>query len=299
MNTDYDKILVDCRASAVLYRFLSTQRKKQTVLLPVNICSIVSIIVKKAGFDVEYVDISPIDLCADEENILNKLNKGKGKYSGILYNYTYGLEIDKTDFFKLIKANYDNIWIIEDKCSNVPVFESSSFVDLTLYSTGYAKQVDLDCGGFGILHSIIDEKETTTTKFEIEIDKKNYNFSTYSFSGSAKNYFNSIENRIPDILKHKKKLNCIYMENLPNEIQMENCFNNWRFHVLIDKKEEIIKKIFSEGLFVSNHFKPLSMDTERFPNSYKLYDRVINLFNDFYYTEEQAIRTCEIINECI
>lgn len=31
----------------------------------------------------------------------------------------------------------------------------------------------------------------------------------------------------------------------------------------------------------------------------ELFKYVVNLFNDQYYTEEQAIRTCEIINSII
>lgn len=31
----------------------------------------------------------------------------------------------------------------------------------------------------------------------------------------------------------------------------------------------------------------------------ELHKNVINLFNDLYYSEEQALRTCEIINKII
>ncbi len=74
-------------------------------MLPVNICSIVPAVVQKAGFEPEYVDINMNDLCADEESIIQKIGKNPQQYSGIIYNYTYGITTNKEAFFNLIKAN--------------------------------------------------------------------------------------------------------------------------------------------------------------------------------------------------
>ena len=65
---------------------------------------------------------------------------------------------------------------------------------------------------------------------------------------------------------------------------------------MTDKKDEILKALFAEGLFASNHYQSHSSDC---PIATNLHHYVINLFNDQYYTTEQAIKTCEIINQYI
>ena len=79
---------------------------------------------------------------------------------------------------------------------------------------------------------------------------------------------------------------------LPKEIQFPIEYQNWRFNIRVNNKEEILKNIFDAGLFASGHYKPLA---DHCPVAKDLYEHVINLFNDFYYTEEQARRTCEVI----
>ena len=54
------------------------------------------------------------------------------------------------------------------------------------------------------------------------------------------------------------------------------------------------------GLFASKHYQPsgyLFGRERRFTRADKLYADVINLFNDFYYTEKQAYETCKVINQ--
>lgn len=292
-------VITDSRASAVLYRFLIQQPGRKTVLLPVNICSIVPAVIYKAGYDVEYVDIDPSDLCPDEEIILQKINRDTGKYSGILYNYTYGIETDKNSFYESLKNTFENLWLIEDKCSNMPGPEHSLHCDLTIYSTGYAKQVDLGYGGFGIMNEAFLEMAEVKDTFVVQADGKPYTVAAGSFPYSVDKYFKAIDKLMDVIIRHKAKLNAIYRRHLPQSIQLDERFQSWRFHILVDNKKEILEKIFSENLFASNHFKPMSQDRDKFPNAYNLHDKVINLFNDFYYTEEQACRTCEIINKTI
>ena len=61
-------------------------------------------------------------------------------------------------------------------------------------------------------------------------------------------------------IAHKEKLNAIYRKALPKSILLPEAYQHWR------------------------------------PVAGKLYEHVINLFNDEYFTEEQAIKTCEVIN---
>ena len=74
------------------------------------------------------------------------------------------------------------------------------------------------------------------------------------------------------------------------KLQKENNFN-----ILTDKKEQILDALFAEELFASSHYKTHAETM----NADNLHRNVINLFNDSYYSEEQALRTCEIINKII
>ena len=105
------------------------------------------------------------------------------------------------------------------------------------------------------------------------------------------------------IKKHKDEINSIYRNDLPQSIQMEDKFQNWRFNILVDPdiKTKIINKLFDNKLFASTHYYPLSYlwKKQEMPKSLFLYNKVINLFNDLYYTEEQAKYSCKIIRKYI
>ena len=94
-------------------------------------------------------------------------------------------------------------------------------------------------------------------------------------------------------IAHKEKLNAIYQKALPKSIQLPEAYQHWRFNIMAPNKEEVMQAIFDAGLFASGHYAPQS---DVCPVAAKLYEHVINLFNDEYFTEEQAIRTCEVIN---
>ena len=98
------------------------------------------------------------------------------------------------------------------------------------------------------------------------------------------------------MIPHKEKLNAIYRDMLPVTIQLPAQYQHWRFNILTGKKDEILKALFAEGLFASSHYMSLSNGCMIAQN---LHEHVLNLFNDQYYTEEQAVKTCEIINSII
>ena len=95
------------------------------------------------------------------------------------------------------------------------------------------------------------------------------------------------------VIMHKEKLNAIYRKNLPAAIQLPAPYQHWRFNIIVPNKEDVLNALFDAGLFASGHYNPQADGCNIASN---LYTHVINLFNDFYYTEEQAIKTCEIIN---
>ena len=71
-------------------------------------------------------------------------------------------------------------------------------------------------------------------------------------------------------------------------------------------KSSLMKTIYGALPIASGSAQVLEYDMNRIrlrklpshdcPVAGKLYEHVINLFNDEYFTEEQAIKTCEVIN---
>lgn len=288
-------ILTDIRASAILYRFLIQQNSRKTLLLPVNICGIVPEVVIRAGYTIEFVDIDTQDYCPDQKIILDKIAKNPTCYSGIIDNFTYGVQTERSMLYHEIKTVAPEMFIIEDRCSVTPSFDFSGKADLTLYSTGYAKQADIGFGGYGIVNEHFNEAEEDQTSLCIHTDSKSYQFSTHSFPFEMNSYFREIAEKIGRVQPHRKSLNKIYETELPVEIQLASRFNHWRFNILVENKKEILNRIFEAGLFASSHFVSLEGSESDFPVAYRLHNKVINLFNDLYYSEEQAFNTCKII----
>lgn len=96
----------------------------------------------------------------------------------------------------------------------------------------------------------------------------------------------------------------VYMESLPQGIQLDANYQNWRFNIRLDKlcKRKIMTKLFEEHLFASSHYQPVGTLfglEETFYMSDDIHATIINLFNDHYFTEEMALKTCKIINNII
>jgi hypothetical protein len=82
---------------------------------------------------------------------------------------------------------------------------------------------------------------------------------------------------------------------------MDCKFQEWRFNILVDPgiKEKILNGLFENKLFAGSHYSSLShiFGQKRSPVAEKVKSRIINLFNDRYYSGEQALKTCDIINK--
>ena len=90
----------------------------------------------------------------------------------------------------------------------------------------------------------------------------------------------------------------VYKEILPKGIQLNDIYQNWRFNILIENKEEVLNAIFEKGLFVSSHYKPISSGCNIYlKNATLLHEHTINLFIDRYYNLELAQQTAEIIKK--
>jgi len=311
------QIVQSPRASAILYNLLKSQANTKPWLLPANICPIVPITFFKAGVPVEFVDISAETLHMDLEQAEGRLERGA--YGGILYAHTYGEPSTPDDFFQHVKSLYSDLLLVDDRCLCLPDLEPNPdmVADVTLYSTGYAKMVELNFGGYAFL------KEGTPYQ------PQHLPFNPQAHEEIEKGYKQAIQNRRPYVYKdsawlqtdgelpawydyrqqieagletawqHRAALNKIYANHLPAEVQLPQAYQSWRFNLRLKNKKRVLKSIFSAGLFASSHYASLAgvMAPGQCIQAETLANEIINLFNDHYFDPQQAEQVCVVIME--
>jgi len=315
------RTFVNYRASSILFNFLKTNFTSGKVLIPANICETVPATYWKAGFSIEFVDISLSDYMPDSDRILDRLETCKD-ITIIHYNHTYGFKSNKDEeLFKTIKERFPSVVIIDDQCLCEPLVKLNNelhFADMYLYSTGYAKVVDLGFGGFAHIsdnfayreHELSfdesDEKEfdfhiKQCHKFKLPIDRRIAigNWLKTDRGGDCDDYLNKVESVYLKVLRHKKEINNIYNAL---SCKMPDQYNIWRFQLLVSNQDECLDILFTNGLFASKHYMSLGngyFGNEKTPNVEWLEGHVINLFNDFRVAYEQANKLVELLSKKI
>lgn len=297
------------RACGILYRFI--RRNGGRYLLPANICPVVPLTFRLAEVDFEFVDINNDTLCIDEKSCLSLVRRGI--FQGLVFVHTYGTPYNPQLFFGRLKSCVQGFHIVDDKCLCVPDFSiPQTEAELTLFSTGYAKYVDMGGGGFGFLQEgvslskeplLYDGSDVEIVYKEAFVKKK---MITHCPSGwldafvtdlSEDVYRQNVEREVDRMKKHKLEINAVYRNQLNSIQALSDDFNQWRYNILVENKKQVLKDLFDAGLFASSHYQPSSklFDDKFFPNAQRLYDQVINLFNDKYFTREKAMNVAKII----
>lgn len=273
--------VIDYRANKILYNFILSNRIHGKAIVPANLCHSVVDTLHCAGMDLVFVDISDNTLCIDYTGVINNAADA----SLFLFVHSYGLEIDCPQWFSEVRERNPHIAIIDDRCLCMPqLFCQDSLADLVLYSFCAKKQVDLGVGGIGFLSNRWD--------YQSHFVQPNACLTNQSWVLDEE----LILNRSQCVLNHKKHINSIYTSLLPRDIQMSEVFQQWRFNIIVPQKEIVLRELFAAGLFASSHYRSLS---ELCTSASHLHSQIINLFNDFYFTEEQAIKACRIINKIL
>lgn len=307
------KIIQAPRASAILYNLLVSQKQQKPWLLPANICPIVPITFMKAKTPFEFVDISPENFHMDLNQTEARIKKRD--VGGLLYAHTYGEESTPEEFFVRVKSLNPELLIVDDRCLCVPMFDWSSSADVVLFSTGYAKIVELNFGGYASMREEVG-CEPVRLKFDPAHHEELERFYKTAVQGRARfDYHDSdwlqteaelpawkIYRRMVEVgqelsLLQKRMLNAIYSSRLPKDIQLQEQYQTWRFNIRVTNQHQVIEAIFDAGLFASTHFASLAgiMSDGRAPAAEGFAGEVVNLFNDHHFTPEMAGRICEII----
>jgi len=305
------------RASAIIYSLLIHQEHSSPWLLPANICPIVPITFLKARIPFKFVDISATTLHMDLEQAEALIKKRK--FGGLLYAHTYGEASTPNEFFASIKNFSPDLLVIDDRCLCIPEAEAdpANKADIQLYSTGYAKIVDLHFGGYAFMRDAIHYQPASLSFHQQDHEdiEKSYKHAinqqvkfTYQDSdwldtespiSSWHAYQQQVETNLTQSLERRSSLNQLYASLLPAQIQLPGGFQTWRFNIRVKNKQSVLDKVFSAGLFASSHYASLAniMDDDRAPHAETLAGQVINLFNDHHFTLDQAEQVCKIILE--
>jgi hypothetical protein len=282
-------IVLARRASAILYNLLRSRQDERPFLLPANICPIVPAVFLAAGQAFELIDIEEPWLQLHRQVSYERLRARPGGYAGVLYVRPYGSERDPDPFFKALKEIQSDLLVIDDKCLCRPdpdVESPSPAADVTLFSTGHAKYTDLDHGGFAQLNDALTYVHAAGEPVPDWLDLGEPGLSWNDYRRQV-----VLATQTAD--EQKQKLNAIYSEMLPAEIQLAPDLQRWRFNIRVPAAEELLASIFAADLFASRHYPALSPGL--FPVAEHLHASIVNLFNDRYFDGERARKMVRVI----
>ena len=314
-------VITKSRAQSILYEYADSffDRKKK-VLIPCNTCESVPLTYQMLKIPFEMVDADPGTMSLSLDLAEERLSRRREDYQGLHYVGNYGIWQDAlTERLRSIKAAY-GIRLVFDKCLCIPpedVTAGSLYADLEVYSTGGRKCVDLQGGGFGI--TAADSLfQWRSRSFEADADDYKRMKSIMQNTPEQwrqcahlrwlenrpledrEQYFSELREKRKSVIAHKRSLNRIYSEIIPEEFQVGEYANDWRFQVRLGNRDEVLGLIFENGLFASNHYRAWgngAFTDAVFPVAERIRRQILNLFNDFYFSEEQAVQAAEIVRE--
>jgi hypothetical protein len=311
----------ESRASTILYNLLRSGSRGGPWLLPANVCPIVPLTFLKAGCEFELVDIDEETLCMDTVQLLDRLRRDTLRYAGVLFVRTYGVEGSFDAFVAEAREWAPEALFVDDRCLCAPRIDvpAAGLWDVVLYSTGYAKPVDIGFGGFGWCkpnvayrrHTLpyqTEALEQLTAQYKAAIDHgrplpyvDSAWLDTTPPATPEREYAMLVTEGWSESLEHKRQINQIYRRALPDSIRLDDRFQTWRFQILVERKAELLASIFERGLFASSHYADLMgiFDSGTAPVAARLHARVVNLFNDRYFSTEQATAIVKIVREHI
>jgi dTDP-4-amino-4,6-dideoxygalactose transaminase len=323
------RVVTACRASTILYH-LACSRPTGVCLVPANVCPVVPLACLSAGWQLEMVDLDPETLCCDWPALEARVEGGSPPVTALVYVRTYGAMGDAGPLFQRLKALAPQLCIIDDRCVTRPETDlerpDMQGADVVLFSTGYAKYVDLGLGGFAFLDDTVRYEEhqrpfqaqalaevIALYKRAIAEDRPLYIDGTDDPARQQLQEMAWLDTRPLELSwremrrkviaerdradRWKRRCNAIYRQIIPEPAQLPAALHSWRFQVRVHDKHELLRQIFDAGLFASGHYFPASIlfGGTSCPEARKLYDEIVNLNNDRYISEQQVTQLAEIV----
>lgn len=308
------------RALGLLSAFLRENEHVTNWLLPANICFSVPLTFLSRGRTIDFYDFDILS-----NTVHAALSKYNSKYTGVLLVNHYGLPHDD-DSTSAIKQSTS--LLIVDACLSVPNLKPplDSKADLTLFSTGKGKVVELGFGAFGHLTKSLEVREEFSrfgewkssayndletywkgvingTKFDHNtVLTKDWIDEGRQLISSEHDYMHTVNNSIEHILSHKSTINEIYRTEIDPDFHWNPSGNLWRFNLLVDNSKLVMSEIFSKGLFASQHYANTARyirNIKTLKNADLVENHMINLFNSQNITHSFAQQCAEIIRDLI
>lgn len=312
-------IRYETRACGILYNLLRTLPGDRPFLLPANVCPVVPLTFRKAGRAFGFVDLDPEELGMSRGRCLDLVSTQPDAWAGVLYVQPYGaVTAGVEEFFRALKAVRPDLVVIDDRCLCPPDCAGESPVpgaDLTLFSTGSRKPVDLGYGGFAHCRPGLPYRRHAASYSPAALDRvtRSYKEALAGASRCAAGsegwldlsppplgweaYREAVRGDVARAAGHKQALSALYAAAIPAEIQLPARFQGWRFHILVPEPDRLIERLFAEGLFASRHYASLGgiFCAQRFAEADRIHRRIVNLFNDANYDESRALRTIDVV----
>lgn len=306
--------VVGPRAARLLHDALVRLRgdgRPGSIVLPANVCPIVPLTCWRAGFRTDFIDIDPASQGMTADRVAARLRDPRApQASGVIFVHPYGRVSDDTlrGVADVLESAGEELFLIDDRCSLVPSLdrpEEAQSGDMILFSTGYAKRVDIGYGGFawvppfiGALGLVEDFDEeaferaraffrdpTPRDKALAEVPQEWLD----SRPVDENQYVEQVLARRELALRHEQELRDIYMTQVPEDLHLGAEFQ-WRFNLLVDNPRELIDAIFDAGLFASAHYPSVAQAVSgaQMPNAALSGQRLVNLFTSEPFTAEMA-----------
>lgn len=311
-------IVLESRASVALTRVLAGLDVRGIVLLPSNVCTAVPLACLAAGHGVEFVDIDPRTLEVDLASCEDRIRRDPTRHVALVFVRPYGAIGDRDGRFAQLHRVSPRLLIVDDRCLCPPGESDGGEAEAILYSTGSRKYLDLGFGGYArlgegvryadagaVASGRIPDAEMFATVREAALAGVPLAADDWSWPDDAPaelgptEYFARIQAALPAASEGKGRLNAEYAALIPREARLPNAYQHWRFNVVVNEPDVLIRRLFAAGLFASRHYPDLSssLGGGECPFALRLSAHVVNLFNDRYYTREMAIRTAGMVRE--
>ncbi|QLC22267.1 hypothetical protein HFP51_08815 [Parasphingopyxis sp. CP4] len=317
-------IITAPRASTLIYGLVRNAPPGRW-LVPANVCPAIPLALAEAEAEFEFVDINPETLCLDTQLVADRIaDRSQPSVSGIIYVRSYGISGPASDDLGALRAALAPRGIlIDDRCLGAPETDLGALdllgADAAIFSTGYAKVIDIGGGGYGVVAPHLTysapSKSLSASAFEAVVKEyqaaMDHGTAIYVapgggsahrwVSGGAGPEWTDIRARIddaaPGVFAHKDTLNLCYRSRLTAFGTLPEDSLAWRFSIRVANPKAVLRAIFDAGLFASDHYYPVTRlwGAPPAPEADLLHQSVINLFNDHHFTLSQAERTADIV----
>jgi hypothetical protein len=299
------------------------------------VCPVVPLTLLDAKVPFEFIDLDATTLCIHWKSLIGRVSVAKAPpVSAVIYIRTYGYEgEDLAPLARELKDSRSAPLLIDDRCLCRPEPDLEKVdmqgADVVLFSTGHAKYVDLGWGGFAHIEEKVPYVAADNGFAQAQLNRLTSFYKRHVRSGHPifekgkeeqaialigryrgwldrtprKTEWGAYLEEIAEARRlcdtQKARLNEVYRRYLPPQIQMAGGYHAWRYQVRVRQKEVLLRNVFAESLFASDHFFPASVlfGGEPLAVAAELHNNVVNLFNDKYFSDEQARRIAELTRQ--